>query len=307
MRKLLEEITRSLLSAPPFLPAKLHYDERGSELFEEICRQPEYAVTRTEISILKSHASAIAAAIGPNAAVIEPGSGASVKSELLIQSLDACAGYIPSDISDTMLERASSRFAGRFPGLPIRPLHADFMQPIELPQEARLGDRRVVYFPGSTIGNFDQSDQHGVLERFSMLAGEDGLLLVGFDLVKDIPQMERAYNDAAGVTAEFNLNVIDRLGSDFDIGIDREDFEFLAEWNDDLQAIVSYLYTLREVRIELPGGTLALHRGDRIRTEESHKYTSERIERLASKCRLRVVDEWRDANDHFAVVLLSRS
>ncbi|MEO0854449.1 MAG: L-histidine N(alpha)-methyltransferase, partial [Cyanobacteria bacterium J06648_11] len=213
------------MSDPPFLPAKLHYDERGSELFEEICEQPEYGLTRTELAILKTHGDAIATRIGRKAAVIEPGSGASLKTELLIEALDACAGYIPSDISDSMLEAASSRFADRFPGLPIQPLHADFMQPIELPPEAMLGDSRVVFFPGSTIGNFGPEAQSLVLKSFANLAGDNGLLLVGFDLVKPVPLMERAYNDAAGVTAEFNLNMLDRLRVEFDVEVSRDDFD----------------------------------------------------------------------------------
>ncbi|MEM1072254.1 MAG: L-histidine N(alpha)-methyltransferase [Planctomycetota bacterium] len=298
-------MTRSLLSDPPFLPAKLHYDERGSELFEEICQQPEYGLTRTEISIMRTHAGEIASAVGPGAAVIEPGSGASLKTELLIDALDDCAGYIPSDISDTMLSLASSRFAERFPGLPIQPVHADFMKPIKLPDEARLGSRRVVYFPGSTIGNFGDAAQHHVLKSFHSLAGEDGLLLVGFDLVKSVTAMERAYNDAAGVTAAFNLNMIHRLRSEFGLDIRPEDFEFHATWNPDRQAIVSHVHALREVTIELGKGRITLACGDGIQTEESHKYTAERIEALASSCGLAVRDQWRDDNTQFAVVLLS--
>lgn len=294
------------MSDPPFLPAKLHYDERGSQLFEEICAQPEYGLTRTELAILSTHGRAIATRIGPNAAVVEPGSGASLKTELLIDALDACAGYIPSDISDSMLSAASSRFAERFPNLPIQPLHADFMQPIELPPEATPGDRRVVFFPGSTIGNFGPAAQTTVLKSFADLAGEDGVLLVGFDLVKPVALMERAYNDAAGVTAEFNLNMLDRLRSEFGIDVNRDDFEFNAGWNPERQAIVSHLHALRPVRIALAYEVLSLARGDRIQTEESHKYTTARIETLATSAGLHLVERWCDDQEHFAVVLLKR-
>ena len=276
-------------------------------MFEEICEQPEYTLTRTEIAILQAHRAEIALAIGPDAAVIEPGSGASLKRELLIDALEACAGYIPSDISDTMLEQASLRFADRFEGLPIRPVHADFMQPIELPDEARLGKRRVVYFPGSTIGNFGSDHQRAVLTRFADLAGPNGCLLIGFDLVKSVALMEAAYNDAAGVTAEFNLNMIDRLGSDFGIDLDRADFEFHAGWDDKRQAIVSHVYALHDVRAKLVGRDFMLAKGGRIRTEESHKYTTERIQNLASECGLVMDSKWSDPNEHFAVVLFTRS
>lgn len=303
---MLGEVTRSLLSTPPSLPAKLHYDERGSQFFEEICEQPEYTLTRTEIEILRTHGASMADAIGPNAAIIEPGSGAGIKIQLLINALEDCAGYIPSDISDTMLAQAAARFAEQFPGLPVQPLHADFMQPIELPDEAKLGDRRVVYFPGSTIGNFGDDAQRSVLRLFADLAGDGGALLVGFDLVKAVTLMERAYNDAAGVTAEFNLNMIDRLRSEFGIDIDRDDFEFQASWYDDRQAIVSHLHALRDVTIPLGDAELRLKRGDRIQTEESHKYTDGRIADLAAASGLNVDQQWRDSGEQFAVVMLSK-
>ncbi len=249
----------------------------------------------------------MADAIGPKAAVIEPGSGASLKTELLIDALESCAGYIPSDISDTMLAIASKRFAERFPGLPIRPLHADFMQDIDLPEDARLGARRVVYFPGSTVGNFGNRAQRDVLGRFKRLAGEGGCLLVGFDRVKAVSRMEAAYNDAAGVTADFNLNMIERLNTEFGVKLDRSDFEFNASWDPDRQAIVSHLTALRPIRAEINGRVFRLETGQRIQTEESHKYTPERISELAASCGLGIDRVWCDGDEDFAVVLLSRS
>ncbi|MEM9661208.1 MAG: L-histidine N(alpha)-methyltransferase [Planctomycetota bacterium] len=298
-------MTRSLMNDPPFLPAKLHYDERGSELFEEICEQPEYGLTRTEAGIMRDNAAAIADAIGPDAAVIEPGSGASIKTELLIDALDRCAGYIPSDISDTMLAHASERFADRFPGLPIRPLHADFMQPIRLPDDSQLGTRRVVYFPGSTIGNFGPAAQRQVMKSFKTLAGDSGCLLVGFDLVKPVTLMERAYNDAAGVTAAFNLNMIDRLQRDFGLDFQSEDFEFDARWNPERQAVVSHVRAVTDIAVEIGNHTFTLRKGGTIRTEESHKYTGDRIAALAESCGLVVSEQWHDGDEGFAVVMLS--
>lgn len=305
-KALRREIIAGLRSESPWLPAKLHYDERGSELFEQICEQPEYYVTRTELAILESHAAEIADTIGPRASVIEPGSGASLKTELLIDALDECAGYLPIDISDSILTIASERFIERFPDLVVTPVHADFMSEVEFPESVPLGDTPVVYFPGSTIGNFDPEDQQRVLASFARMAGAKGCLLVGFDRVKEVSRLEAAYDDAAGVTAEFNLNVLYRLRDEFDIDVPVEDFEFRSRWNEDRQAIVSLVVATRPVTIDLDGEQLSLDKGDSIRTEESHKYTPERIERLASSCGLAVRATWCDEAEDFAVVLLSR-
>lgn len=299
------EIIATLTAPAPSIPAKLHYDERGSELFEEICEQPEYYLTRSEIAILEAHGESIGRAVGPGAAVVEPGSGASIKTELLMRSLPECAAYVPSDISEVMLEEAAQRVSDRFPELPVIAVHADFVAGIDLPSEAQLGRRRLVYFPGSTIGNFDPDMQQAVLRGFAKLAGDDGACLIGYDRVKDISRLEAAYNDAAGVTAEFNLNMVDRLATEFDFGVSRDDFEFVAEWDEDRSAVVSHVVALRDVTIGYEGGEVRVPRGSRIRTEESHKYTPARFASLAESVGLRVDHTWCDANEDFAVALLS--
>ncbi|MEM1072152.1 MAG: L-histidine N(alpha)-methyltransferase [Planctomycetota bacterium] len=294
-----------LLGAPtPSLPAKLHYDERGSELFEEICDQPEYTLTRDEIALMREHAGAISGEVGPGVTVLEPGSGASVKTSLLLGALEDCAGYIPIEISHAALEAASARIAESFPDLAVMPIHADFTQPFRL-EHLELPDAdRLVYFPGSSMGNFTPEMQTTVLASFAQLAGMNGALLVGFDLVKGIAAMEAAYNDIAGVTAAFNLNMIDRLSNEFDLPVKRTWFRFESGWDETRQAIVSYVVPDRAIAFEAGGHTVRLAKGTRIQTEESHKYTPDRITSLASSAGLSVDASWINRQTSFAVCLL---
>lgn len=299
-------IEHGLFADRPSLPAMLHYDERGSDLFEEICEQPEYSITRTETEIMRSHIGSIADAIGPGTAVVEPGSGASLKTEILLGGLESCAAYVPIDISDAMLQLAADRVNERFPEIPVIGVHADFTKPVSFPDEADLGRRRLVYFPGSTLGNFDAATQRDVLRSFREDAGPDGMLLLGVDLVKPVADLEAAYNDLAGVTAEFNFNVIDRLRDESGFTIDRDWFRFEARWDADRQAIVSWLIAERDATVIGPNGQeLALTAGNAIHMEESHKYSDARIEPLAESAGLRVHRRWSDPAESFGVYLLT--
>lgn len=302
LASLRDEVVAGLRADPPELPAKLHYDARGSDLFEQICELPEYDLARVEASIMIEHAREIAHTIGPGALLIEPGAGACIKTQILLESLADCAGFVPIEISGEMLEATVARVAAVRPDLNVTPVHGDFTRYV-LPQE---GDetRRVIYFPGSTIGNFTEQGQRCLLDHFRRSSGDDGLLLIGFDMVRPVGVMEAAYNDLAGVTAEFNFNVIDRLRSEFGLDIDRHWFEFSAEWDDERQAVLSHLHALREIAFDLDGEPFRLQAGGRILMEESHKYTRDRIHRLASCSGLTVLREWTDRHGVFTVALL---
>ncbi|MGP1272585.1 MAG: L-histidine N(alpha)-methyltransferase [Phycisphaerales bacterium] len=303
-KALAQEVWEGLKADRPSIPAKLHYDERGSELFEEICDTPEYYITRTETGIMTEYAGEMAGEIGAEASVVEPGSGASTKTEVLLESIERCAAYVPIDISDTMLRSASERVNRRFPQIPVIAVHADFTEEMDLPAEAARGQRRLVYFPGSTIGNFPVDRQPGLLASFARLAGNDGALLIGFDLVKAVAEMEAAYNDLAGVTAEFNLNMIDRLRDELGMTIDREWFEFSATWDPDRGAIVSSLRATRDATIRSGEESVLIREGQFIETEESHKYSLDRFVGMASSAGLRTHRVWTDRQDRFAVAML---
>ena len=235
---LVADVLRGLQSEPKRLSPTYFYDERGSQLFDAICELPEYYITRTETGILAAHAQEIADRIGPNALLVELGSGASTKTRLLLDRLPDLAAYVPVDISRTHLMAAAQRIAAAYPGLEVLPACADFTQAFTLPRPKRTPSRVVVFFPGSTIGNFDPPaaiELMKVMRRIASAAAPARLgtsnattaggLVIGFDLVKDPAVLERAYDDSAGVTAEFNLNVLRRLnrdlGADFDLEIGR--------------------------------------------------------------------------------------
>src|SRR4051812_32693115 len=206
-----EEIIRGLSAQPRKLPCKFFYDEQGAKLFQKICELPEYYITRTELQILRIHGAEIAERLGPQIELIGLGTGAGTKTRILLDELKDPAVYIPIDISNEQLERSSARFRKLFPRLEILPIAADYLKPFELPLPRKPSARSVVYFPGSTLGNFEPPDATQFLHRLAELAGPGGGLLIGIDLQKDPRVIEAAYNDSAGVTAAFNLNLLKRF------------------------------------------------------------------------------------------------
>ena len=235
----LSEVLAGLSRTPPTLPCKFFYDARGAALFQKICEQPEYYITRTELRILNENRAEIASQLGDNIELIGLGTGAGTKTRILLEELKEPVAYVPVDISDKQLQQSTAAFRRLFPRLEILPVCADYLQPVLLPSPQRKPRRNVVYFPGSTIGNFEPPDAAAFLRRISGLGGQRGGLLIGVDLQKDRQTLERAYNDSAGVTAEFNLNLLVRanheLGTNFDI----------VQWRH--QAI----YNSKEGRIEM--------------------------------------------------------
>jgi L-histidine Nalpha-methyltransferase len=292
------------LSAPrKTLPCKWLYDTEGARLFEAITRLPEYYPTRTEIGILSEQAPSIAAAVGPGATVIEFGPGDGEKAVLLLSRLDAPAAYVPVEIAPEWLDAVAARVSEAAPGAPVVPVVADFTRAFGLPAVVPR-DRRLGFFPGSTIGNFELTDAAALLRRFRTALGPGARLLLGADLVKDAAVLEAAYDDAAGVTAAFNLNLLHRLnrelGADFDVGA----FRHRAVWNAEEERVEMHLEATRTQRVLLAGRDIRFRAGETIHTENSHKYRPERLEALADAAGWTAREMWTDPGRLFSVWLL---
>jgi len=297
-----ELVIEGLSESPKTLPCRLLYDKTGSELFEQICETEDYYPTRTEISILKRHLPGMADLLGAHCDVIEYGSGSSVKSRLLLHALHEPAVYIPVEISRTMLEHAVKLTRDEFPDIEIIPVCADYMQDVDLPR--REGERRIEFFPGSTIGNFHRDDALAFLKRSARFVGSGGALLIGVDLIKDPDILERAYNDSDGVTAAFNMNLLTRINRELGADFDLDQFHFKATWNADEHRIESHLISDKAQTVAVNGHAFEFDRGERIRTECSYKYDLPMFAELADKAGFDVKKVWTDPKDYFSVQYL---
>lgn len=287
------------------IPPKYFYDARGSDLFEAICELPEYYPTRTELAIMRESVHEMAAFIGPDAVLIELGSGASVKTCILIEHA-LPAAYVPVEISESALEGATSALNIRYPWLDIVAIRADFAKPIALPDLAAFrGRRRVAYFPGSTIGNFTPDDARAFLRVTRELIGSGGALLIGVDTKKDKAVLDAAYDDAQGVTADFNLNLLTRmnreLGADFDV----QSFRHRAFYDTAKGRIEMHLESLREQRVRIGSQQFDFGQGETIHTEISCKYAPGEFLALAESAGFLAGHAWFDANRMFGVYALS--
>lgn len=301
--RLLLEVLQGLNSTPKTLPSKLFYDQRGSELFDKICLLPEYYPTRTETAILSDHAPEIARALGPGCSLIEYGAGNLVKARILLDQLVTPRSYIPVDISGAFLAEAVRRLTHWYPYLKITPVIADFLAPFPLP--GTLGPRRVVFFSGSTIGNFEPLAAIRLLSQAAMHAGRDGSVLIGVDLVKDIEILEAAYNDSSGTTSAFNLNMLEHCNHELGCEFDLRDFRHEAFFNPTESRIEMHLRCLRSQVLDIGGEAVVFERGERIRTEYSYKYTVARFRDLARQAGLSTLKTWVDEREWFSVHLLA--
>ena len=300
-----ESALQGLRSTPKTLPCKFLYDAEGSRLFDQICDLPEYYPTRTEIALLKEYADDIAGLVGPQAGVIEFGSGAGVKVRLLLAALSAPASYVPVDISRGHLLEAASSLARDFPHLRIGPVCADYTQPFALPHLPGTRPRRNVgFFPGSTIGNFMPDQATAFLRRAARLLGRGSMMIVGADLPKDPAILHAAYDDAAGVTAAFNLNLLHRinreLGADFDLAAFRHE----ARWNAHESRVEMHLVSRTRQTVALGPNRFEFLAGESIHTENSYKYGIEAFLRLARAAGYAGMMAWTDPNALFSVHLL---
>jgi dimethylhistidine N-methyltransferase len=282
------------------LPPKYFYDAAGSRLFERICRLAEYYPTRAELALTRANLRAIAAFAGRGAALVEYGSGESLKTRLLIRALRPAA-YVPIDISADALRAAALRLRREFPWLEIRPVQGDFARPLDLGIDAQRGGRTVVYFPGSTIGNLTPEEAHAFLVMTRAQAGPRGAMLVGVDLKKDATVLHAAYNDAKGVTAAFNLNLLARinreLGGDFDL----RRWRHYAFYNAALGRIEMHLVSLERQAVRIGRHRFAFDRGETIHTENSYKYSVAEFRALAARAGFKPRRTWIDRRGLFAL------
>ena len=300
----LNDVLDGLSGPEKTLPCKYFYDARGSQLFDQICELEEYYLTRTELAILEENVADIAAALGPRAMVIEPGSGSSLKTRLLLDHLNEPAAYVPVDISRDHLIEAAAELNKRYPDLEVCPVSADFTEPFGLPVPERTPQRCAVYFPGSTIGNFDPDGAVALLQQFAELSGDAGSLVIGIDLQKDANVLEAAYDDAAGVTAAFNLNILDRINQQLDADFDLDNFRHRAIYNAGAGRIEMYLESLRAHAVTIGDDAVPFREGECICTEYSHKYTVDGFAQLAEAAGFRLAHQWLDEREYFAVLLL---
>ncbi|MBI4193945.1 MAG: L-histidine N(alpha)-methyltransferase [Betaproteobacteria bacterium] len=301
----LEEVLAGLAQPRKTLNPKYFYDERGCELFEAICELPEYYPTRTEMGMLEEHGRDIARLIGEGCALIEYGSGSGRKTRALIADLQP-AIYMPIDIAAAQLRSSARRIAGIFPRLDVVAVCADYSRPLTLPQGERLkGRRRVIFFPGSTIGNFTAEEAHEFLQHARRLAGAGGAMVVGVDLKKDPGVLHAAYNDAQGVTAAFNLNLLARinreLGSDFDLAA----FRHHAFYDAGAGRIEMHLVSLKDQRVMLNGRAFSFRAGETIHTENSCKYSVAEFQALARGAGLAPEYCWIDPRQLFSIHYLA--
>ncbi len=291
---LLTDVIGGLSSNPRTLPCKYFYDERGAALFQRICELPEYYITRTEIDILDRNRAEIASQLGPNVELIGLGTGAGTKTRNLIEALEDPAVYIPVDISEKQLRESTALFQKTFPDLEILPVCADYLQRVVLPSPRRNAARNVVYFPGSTIGNFDPAEALEFLHRIANICRGDGGLLIGVDLKKDRQVLEAAYNDRAGVTAQFNLNLLERVNRELGADFDLDQWRHHAIYNSNAGRIEMHLISEVDQFVHLDEHKFHFRRADKITTEFSYKYAPEEFAMLAGKAGLKFVRMWTD-------------
>jgi dimethylhistidine N-methyltransferase len=288
---------------PRAIPARFLYDARGSALFDEICDLPEYYLTRTETRILAERAKDIASFAGPGCALVEFGSGSSVKSRFLLDAMNPLAVYAPIDISRQHLDQSAARLRRDYPHLRIEPVCGDYMTLQSLPRVAQ-GARRLGFFPGSTIGNLEPDEATAFLHRARHLLGNDGTLILGVDLRKDERLLHSAYNDSAGVTAAFTLNLLRRMNRELDASFDLSAFTHEAFYNPHEGRIEIYVRSLADQSVRVSGRFFAFETGERIHTEYSYKYDIAGIESLARTGGFEVAEIWTDAERQFAVACL---
>jgi dimethylhistidine N-methyltransferase len=297
----LAEAIAGLSRSPRTLPCKFFYDERGSELFQQICELPEYYVTRTELRILKDHGCDIAKQLGPGIELIGLGTGAGTKTRLLLDELHEPIAYVPVDISGEQLQQSTALFRELFPDLEILPVCADYLRPVALPTPRRKPTRKVVYFPGSTIGNFEPDVALDFLQRIRRVCENNGGLLIGVDLQKDRDILERAYNDAQGITAQFNLNLLVRLNRELGADFDLKNWKHRAVYNAKAGRIEMHLLSEREQTVHLADREFHFGAGEKIVTEYSYKHTPEGFAALAARADFRLARMWTDDARLFGV------
>jgi dimethylhistidine N-methyltransferase len=297
----LEDVLAGLSRPQKSLPCRWFYDARGSALFEQITTQPEYYLTRTETQILREAAPKIAEAMGCEAVLIEYGAGASTKTRILLDAADALFAYVPVDVSETFLFESAAALQAEYPMFHVKPVVGNFMMPFNPPKSK---GRTVAFFPGSTIGNLSDREIHQFLSNVRRTIGDNGQFIIGYDRVKPLDILLSAYDDAAGVTAAFNLNILHRMRHDLNAVINIENFEHEACWNASDSRIEMHLVSKLAQTIHVGGQRFEFQPGETIHTENSRKFTSDHMKQLCDSAGFEVLRTYSDAEALFSVSVL---
>jgi dimethylhistidine N-methyltransferase len=295
------DVLTGLAARPRAIPARWFYDRRGSELFEAITELPEYYPTRTETTLLLSIGRELGDLAAENAAVVEFGSGSSTKTPILLRAIDPAA-YVPIDISGDFLRQSARELSQAFPGLPVYPVEADFLRPVPLPPQVE-GMPKLGFFPGSTIGNMQAFHAVNLLRAMRDWLGDGARLLIGMDRVKSEDVLIPAYDDAQGVTAAFNLNLLERINRELGGNIPVDGFRHRAIWNDDAARIEMHLEATRDMDFEVDGRAFSIEAGETIHTENSHKYGRNGARQLLRAGGWTPIREWTDPREWFGLIL----
>ena len=299
----LDEVMQGLQDSRKELPSKYFYDKVGSQLFEQICELDEYYLTRTELDIMKAQMHEIASLIGPNCLLVEYGSGSSTKTRILLDALQEPAGYVPIDISKEQLLQSATALELAYSELEVLPVCADYTSDFELPLPKKRVLKRVAYFPGSTIGNFDREPARGFLRHIARIC-QGGGLLIGVDLKKDFNILHRAYNDSQGVTAQFNKHLLVRMNQELDANFHLNHFGHYAFYNPGQSRIEMHLVSLKNQTVRIGNSDISFKLGESIWTESSYKYTLEEFKQLAATVGFVVEQVWTDPRKLFSVQYL---
>ncbi len=295
------DVLEGLHATPKHISAKYFYDAAGSQLFERITELAEYYPTRCEMKTLRDHAADIAKLIPEGAALVEFGSGSSKKARILLHAAPKLAAYVPVDICGEMIEQEAIELRPDFPQLQVLPVTADICNPFELPDEAKAAPTRIGFFPGSTIGNFEPHEASGFLRNAANILGRNAKLIIGVDLIKPVEVLNAAYNDAAGVTAKFNLNLLTRINRELGGTFRLNTFEHHAFYNRERHRIEMHLASLKRQKVKVAGETIDFRAGETIHTENSYKYSVESLAALARGVGWIPAGAWADSHRYFSI------
>ena len=295
----LEDVIEGLTQSQKTLPCKYFYDEKGSKLFEKICTLDEYYITRTELTLLDTIGEELSQKIGKNAVIIEPGAGAGLKIRKLFGLLDSPQLYVPMDISKEFLLYSAEIIQNEFPKIEVHPIKGDFTQSVRWLDSAN--PNKIIFFPGSTIGNFEQEKAIEFLLNMKNLMGHEGALIIGVDQIKNRDVLINAYDDALGITAEFNKNLLLRINKELDGNFDLSEFKHKAVFDEALSRIEMYLISRKNQHVSINGWDFSFLEGEMIHTENSHKYSDESFLSLASRAGLKSIKSWADKNEQFRI------
>jgi len=295
------DVLEGLHATPKHIPAKYFYDAAGSQLFERITELPEYYPTRCEMKTLSAHAADIAKLIPAGAALVEFGSGSSKKARILLRAAPKLAAYVPVDICGEMIEQEAAELRPDFPQLKVLPVTADICNPFELPEEAKVAPSRIGFFPGSTIGNFEPHEASAFLRNAANILGHGAKLIIGADLIKPVEVLNAAYNDTAGMTAKFNLNLLTRINRELGGTFRLNTFEHHAFYNRERHRVEMHLASLKRQKVRVAGETIDFRAGETIHTENSYKYSVESLTALARGVGWLPAGAWADEDKYFSI------